>query len=47
MFTQITGCDGGDSCCSSDNQCADGEGDCDYDGDCISGICGTDNCVGE
>ena len=47
VYTQITGCDGGDSCCSSDNQCADGEGDCDYDGDCLSGICGTDNCVGE
>ena len=42
-----TGCNGGDSCCSSDNMCGDGEGDCDYDGDCISGVCGTDNCVGE
>merc|ERR1719150_3046153 len=42
-----TGCNGGDSCCSSDNMCGDGEGDCDHDGDCLSGVCGTDNCVGE
>ena len=33
--------------CGPGSQCADGEGDCDYDGDCLSGICGTDNCVGE
>ena len=47
VYSQITGCDGGDSCCSSDNMCGDGEGDCDHDGDCLSGVCGTDNCVGE
>ena len=38
-------CNGGDSCCTSDNLCDVGEGDCDSDADCKQGLkCGTANC---
>jgi len=40
-------CQGGDSCCTQDNQCFEGEGDCDQDSDCHGNLrCGTDNCYG-
>merc|ERR1712141_678149 len=42
-------CDGGDSCCTSSNQCNAGEGDCDSDADCFGeGECNNslDNCNG-
>ena len=41
----VSGCNGGDSCCTTANQCDIDEGDCDVDGDCKAGLlCGTDNC---
>jgi len=41
-------CQGGDSCCTRDNQCFEGEGDCDHDSDCRGNLrCGTDNCYGK
>ena len=45
---QTTGCNGGDSCCTSTNQCNIGEGDCDKDSHCLPGLkCGKDNCIGD
>ena len=42
-----TACDGGNSCCTAENQCGVGEGDCDSDADCNPGlVCGKANCVG-
>ena len=43
-----TGCDGGDTCCSSTSyKCDIGEGDCDSDSDCLPWLkCGKDNCFG-
>ena len=47
MYYRLTGCNGGNSCCTSSNQCGVGEGDCDNDSDCQSGlVCGENNCVG-
>jgi len=41
-------CDGGDSCCTSENPCEEGEGDCDYDSHCVGDLqCGKDNCQGD
>jgi len=41
-------CQGGDTCCTEENQCFEGEGDCDNDSDCRGNLrCGTDNCFGE
>merc|ERR1711936_493521 len=41
------GCNGGDSCCNSNNRCGEGEGDCDSNSDCNAGLlCGSDNCAG-
>ena len=42
----VTGCQGGDSCCTPDNKCDIDEGDCDNDADCKEGLkCGkTFNC---
>ena len=38
-------CNGGDSCCTSENKCKEWEGDCDDDDDCLDGlICGKENC---
>ena len=40
-------CDGGDSCCTFQNQCDIGKGDCDTDLQCMGElVCGTDNCNG-
>ena len=45
--TVATGCDGGDTCCTTSRRCAVGEGDCDGDWDCLPGLrCGVDNCHG-
>jgi len=41
------GCNGGDSCCNSNNRCGEGEGDCDSNSDCNAGLlCGFNNCAG-
>ena len=40
-------CNGGNSCCTPENQCGVGQGDCDSNTDCNpSLVCGKDNCVG-
>ena len=41
-------CNGGDSCCTTSNQCDIGEGDCDINAECKSGlVCGLQNCIGD
>ena len=43
----VSACTGGDSCCTSSNQCGENEGDCDSDADCKGDLkCGIDNCNG-
>ena len=43
----ISGCNGGDTCCTSSNQCDVGEGDCDSDNGCKGNlVCGKNNCAG-
>jgi hypothetical protein len=41
-------CNGGDSCCTKQNQCGENEGDCDWTSQCKPGFkCGDDNCRGD
>ena len=48
-----SGCNGGDSCCTTTDPCNVGEGDCDFDNQCLGDLkCGEnnnfdDNCIGE
>jgi len=45
--TPVIPCDGGDSCCTTDNPCVKNHGDCDADHHCMKGlVCGHNNCIG-
>ena len=44
IFTGCTDGSGGDTCCTSSQQCGAGEGDCDSDVDCAGNLkCGEGN----
>ena len=47
MQLPASGCNGGDSCCTSSNKCGLKEGDCDSNRDCSHAyVCGGNNCSG-